>query len=56
MVTFTCEKNECENKGIDYNFLGNPKHAQCGGCETVLEAKDERPDPINETPLYPEAE
>jgi hypothetical protein len=56
MVTFTCEKENCVNKGIDYNFFGTPKVAQCGGCETTLDSKDERPDPINTTPLYPESQ
>jgi hypothetical protein len=56
MVTFTCNKKDCKNEGIDYNFLGEPETAQCGGCNETLEAKDLRPDPVNDTPLYPESE
>jgi hypothetical protein len=56
MVTFTCNEKDCNNEGIDYNFFGEPETAQCGGCKAILEAKDLRPDPVNETPLYPESE
>jgi hypothetical protein len=45
MVTFKCTKKDCANKDVEYNFLGNPENAQCGGCETILEPKDSRPDP-----------
>jgi hypothetical protein len=57
MVTFTCNEKDCKNKGIDYNFLGEPKTAMCGACKATLEAKDLRPDPvIQQNPLYPESE
>ena len=48
MVTFTCVNDECDNANIDYNFLGNPETALCGGCKETLTATDERPDPEEE--------
>ena len=45
MVTFKCDLADCANKGVEYNFLGNPEIAECGGCQTMLEAYDQRPDP-----------
>jgi hypothetical protein len=45
MVTFKCTKKDCANKDIEYNFGGNPETAQCGGCDTILIAKDLRNDP-----------
>jgi hypothetical protein len=57
MVTFTCNEKDCKNKGVDFNFLGEPKTAMCGACKATLEAKDLRPDPvIQQNPLYPESE
>jgi hypothetical protein len=45
MVTFKCTQDDCVNKDIDYNFLGNEEFAECGGCKAILEAKDLREDP-----------
>jgi hypothetical protein len=45
MITFKCTKTECPNANIDYNFLGNPETAECGGCKTTLVGFDERTDP-----------
>jgi hypothetical protein len=45
MVTFKCIEQECVNKDIDYNFVGNVEVAECGGCKAILQAKDLRHDP-----------
>lgn len=45
MITFKCTKKDCPNKDIEYNFLGNPETAECGGCKTVLNGTDLRDDP-----------
>jgi hypothetical protein len=45
MVTFKCITDDCINKDVAYNFLGNPETAMCGGCKTILEATDLRDDP-----------
>jgi hypothetical protein len=45
MVTLKCIQDECVSKDIEFNFLGNPELAICGGCEEILIATDERPDP-----------
>jgi len=45
MITFICEVKECRNNSVEYNFLGNPKTAECGGCKATLEGKNHRPDP-----------
>ena len=45
MVTFKCESKGCENKDVEYNFLGNPETAMCGGCKETLTATDLRDDP-----------
>jgi hypothetical protein len=45
MVTFTCNVKECANENVEYNYLGNPEFAECGGCKAILEAKDLREDP-----------
>lgn len=50
MVTFKCEADGCANNGIEYNFLGNPETAMCGGCKETLEAKDLRDDPEEVNP------
>jgi hypothetical protein len=46
MITFQCDKDACDNKGVAYNFLGNPKAAECGGCKETLIGTNERPDPV----------
>lgn len=34
---FICEKPECPNEGIVYDFGDDaPVRAECGGCKTVL--------------------
>jgi hypothetical protein len=48
MVTFKCTGKDCVNKDVDYNFLGDLKTAQCGGCGSQLKATDKRPDPVLE--------
>jgi hypothetical protein len=45
MIDFICNEKNCPNEGIQYNFLGNPKTADCGGCKNVLIGTNERPDP-----------
>jgi hypothetical protein len=45
MVTLKCTKDECVNKDIEFNFLGNPELAECGGCKEILIATDLRDDP-----------
>jgi hypothetical protein len=45
MVTFTCKEKGCANEKVNYNFLGNPETAECGGCGVILKAKDLRDDP-----------
>jgi hypothetical protein len=48
MITFKCTKASCENKDIEYFFLGEEETAECGGCHTLLKGKDKRPDPVIE--------
>jgi hypothetical protein len=45
MVTFKCNSDKCANKNVDYNFIGNPETAMCGGCKETLVASDLRDDP-----------
>ena len=45
MVTFKCEADSCANKDVEYNFLGEPESAMCGGCKQTLIAADLRLDP-----------
>ena len=45
MVTFKCVVDDCANKDVVYNFLGNPETAMCGGCKQTLTATDLRNDP-----------
>ena len=45
MVTFECLADECPQKNIEIIFSGEIAQAQCGGCATVLQSKDLRPDP-----------
>jgi hypothetical protein len=51
MITFTCNEKDCPNQAIDYNFLGNDKTAECGGCKTMLIGTNERPDPEQAAPF-----
>ena len=55
MVTFTCKVKDCPNEKVQYNFLGNPENAECGGCHAILEANDLRDDPeaIDMTVILP---
>jgi hypothetical protein len=53
MVTFKCTDKNCVNKEVEYNFLGNPETAMCGGCKTTLLATDLRPDPEIFEPVLP---
>jgi hypothetical protein len=48
MVTFKCTGKDCVNKDVEYNFLGDLKTAQCGGCGSQVKATDKRPDPVIE--------
>jgi hypothetical protein len=54
MVTFKCTVNDCANKDVEYNFLGNPQTAMCGGCKETLVASDLRDDPEVTAPTLPE--
>jgi hypothetical protein len=45
MISFICTKENCPNKDLENNFLGNSATAICGGCSTVLVGTNERPDP-----------
>ena len=45
MVTFKCIQDDCVSKDVEFNFLGNPELAQCGGCKETLIATDLRDDP-----------
>jgi hypothetical protein len=54
MVTFKCNSNNCDNKDVEYNFLGNPETAMCGGCKETLVASDLRDDPEVTAPTLPE--
>jgi len=56
MITFTCHKDECANKEVEYNFLGNPSTAECGGCKSILTGTNERPDPELPEETLPVAE
>ena len=51
MVTFECFVETCPNCDIPYNFYGFPETAVCGGCGAILEATDERPDPVEPEPV-----
>jgi hypothetical protein len=51
MITFLCTKKDCANKDIEYNFLGNPVTAECGGCKETLVGTNERPDPEIQRPI-----
>jgi hypothetical protein len=39
MVKFICTETECPNKDIEYNFVDGYETAQCGGCQTILDAQ-----------------
>jgi hypothetical protein len=45
MVTFKCTVKDCANENVEYNFLGDPETAMCGGCNQTLLATDLRNDP-----------
>jgi hypothetical protein len=45
MITFKCTVDDCDNKDVDYNFIGIPETAMCGGCKATLVGTDVRPDP-----------
>jgi hypothetical protein len=45
MITFTCNSKDCKNEGVDYNFFGFDKTAECGDCKSMLVGTNERPDP-----------
>ncbi len=45
MITFKCTVNDCANKDVEYNFLGELETAMCGGCKATLVGTDSRPDP-----------
>jgi hypothetical protein len=45
MIDFICNTETCPNKEISYQFLGNSKTAECGGCQAILIGTNERPDP-----------
>jgi len=53
MVTFKCVQDNCANKDVEYNFLGNPETAMCGGCKQTLVASDFRNDPKVTAPAFP---
>jgi hypothetical protein len=40
MKTFICKKDECPNKGIEYNVENAPEKVECGGCQEMLEATE----------------
>jgi hypothetical protein len=46
MITFECIKDDCLNKNVKFDFMGNEEFAECGQCKTILEAKDFREDPV----------
>jgi hypothetical protein len=46
MIDFQCTKEECPNFGISYQCFGSSSWAECGGCKSILEGTNERPDPI----------
>jgi hypothetical protein len=46
MITFICNELDCPNKDVEYNSLGNPATAECGGCKAILAGTNERPDPV----------
>lgn len=45
MITFKCINVDCENNGIEFDFLDNSKVAECGFCKTILTGYNERPNP-----------
>lgn len=53
MVTFKCVVDDCANKDVEYNFLGNLETAMCGGCKTTLVATDLRDDPEQTESVWP---
>ena len=53
MVTFKCEIENCTQKNIEINFMGDIAQAKCGGCGVTLQSKDLRDDPEVSTPAFP---
>jgi hypothetical protein len=51
MVTLKCVQDDCISKDIEFNFLGNPELAECGGCKEILIATNHRDDPEQSTDL-----
>ena len=49
MVTFKCVVKDCDNKDVEYHFLGDVKTAMCGGCKATLSSFDLQPDPESTT-------
>lgn len=49
MITFICAAKGCDNENVEYNSLGNPAMAICGGCKQILIGTNERPDPEVQT-------
>jgi hypothetical protein len=45
MITFKCSVKSCPNRDVEYNFLGDPNFAECGGCKTNLTGYNPQPDP-----------
>ena len=45
MITIICLTEDCANKDIEYNFIGNPEFVECGGCKEHLIGTDLREDP-----------
>jgi hypothetical protein len=45
MISFICNQKDCPNEAVEYNFLGNPLTAECGGCKSLLTGTNEQPDP-----------
>ena len=45
MVSFKCVANECAQKDIVINFMGDITEAECGGCQIVLTSYDLQDDP-----------
>ena len=45
MVTFKCEIENCTQKDVAIDFMGEIEQAQCGGCGITLVSFDLRNDP-----------
>lgn len=54
MVTVTCTNSDCVSNNVSFNFVGNPKTIECGGCHQMLTPTDHRDDPPPpEMPHFP---